>query len=157
MRRFIVAALVLAAWAGQAVAQCAEPRADLRGDWGTARFNIEIADEPEEVQRGLMFRESMPANAGMLFIYDRPQLVGFWMKNTLIPLDMVFVGADGVVRKVHENAIPGDETTIIGGTDIQYVIEINGGMAGMLGIGPGTEVRRPRLDQDLAAWPCEGQ
>ncbi|MDJ0627194.1 MAG: DUF192 domain-containing protein [Rhodobacter sp.] len=147
----------LVAAAGAALADCAETRADLRGDWGTARFTIEVADEPEEVQRGLMFRESMPANAGMLFIYDRPQLVGFWMKNTLIPLDMVFVGSDGVVRKVHANAIPGDETTIIGGRDIQFVLEINGGMASMLGIGPGTELRHPRIDQAQAAWACEGQ
>ncbi|MDJ0825165.1 MAG: DUF192 domain-containing protein [Rhodobacter sp.] len=148
------AAIIFAVVTSGAWANCEDTRADLRGDWGTARFNIEVADEPEEVQRGLMFREALPANAGMLFIYDRPQLVGFWMKNTLIPLDMIFIGADGVVRKVHQNAIPGDETTIIGGSDIQFVLEINGGMTEMLGIGPGSELRHPRIDQALAAWDC---
>ncbi|MDF0599491.1 DUF192 domain-containing protein [Psychromarinibacter sp. C21-152] len=120
-----------------------------------ARFSVEIADDPAEVARGLMHRESMPKSAGMLFIYPQPQTTHFWMRNTLIPLDMIFIGADGVVRKVHENAVPLDETPIFGGDDIQYVLEINGGLAGMLGIDAGDELRHPAVDQDLAAWPCD--
>lgn len=139
-----------------AAAQCAEDRLDLRGDWGSARFTVEVADEAQEVARGLMFRESMATTAGMLFVYPRPQRVAFWMRNTLIPLDMIFAGPDGVVRKVHANAVPLDETPIPGGApDIQFVLEINAGLAERFGIGPGTEIRHPEIDQALAAWTCE--
>ncbi len=151
----LVAAAFLAAFAGPALAVCSEDRLDLRGDFGNARFTVEVADDGEEIRQGLMFRESMPASAGMLFVYPRPTTVHFWMRNTLIPLDMVFIGADGVVRKVHANAVPLDETPIPGGNDIQYVLEINGGMAGMLGIAAGAEIRHPRIDPTQAAWPCD--
>ena len=90
----------------------------------------------------------------MLFVYDRAQPVSFWMKNTLIPLDMLFIGSDGRVRKVQENAVPRDETPIPGGDDIRYVLEIGGGLAARLGIGPGAELRHPSVDPALAAWPC---
>jgi len=103
-----------------------------------------------------MHVEQMPRMSGMLFVYERPQSVSFWMENTLIPLDMLFVGPDGVVRNVHENAIPLDRTSIPGGSDdIQYVLEINGGMAAEFGIAEGTELRHSSIDQSLAAWPCE--
>ena len=98
----------------------------------------------------------MAAAAGMLFVYEFPQRVGFWMENTLIPLDMIFMSADGVVRKIHENAVPLDRTVIPGGDDIQHVLEINGGMSGMLGVTVGSELRHPAIDQAQAAWPCEG-
>jgi hypothetical protein len=75
------------------------------------------------------------------------------MKNTLIPLDMIFADARGVVRRVHENAVPGDLTPIPGGDDILVVLEVNGGMARQLGIAPGTVLRHPSLGQG-AAWPC---
>ena len=90
----------------------------------------------------------------MFFVYDRPRIVAFWMKNTRIPLDMIFAGADGRVRKIQENARPFDETAIPGGDDIQFVLEINGGLAGRLGITPGAELRHPAIDSDRAAWPC---
>ncbi len=152
----LFAALGLAAIASSATAECSETRVDLRGDWGTARFTVEVADTPDERAQGLMNRPSMPASAGMLFIYERPQSVVFWMENTLIPLDMIFMSADGVVRHIHENAIPLDRTTIPGGDDIQYVLEINGGMSAMLGVGVGSELRHPAIIQSLAAWPCAG-
>ncbi len=137
-------------------AECAENRVDLRGDWGQARFTVEVADDHEERALGLMNRPAMAASAGMLFVYEYPQRVGFWMENTLIPLDMIFMGADGVVRHVHENAVPLDRTLIPGGDDIQYVLEINGGMSSLLGVGVGAELRHPAIDQGLAAWPCTG-
>lgn len=90
----------------------------------------------------------------MLFVYDAPQIATFWMRNTLIPLDMIFADETGLVTHVHENAVPLDETTINGGENVQYVLEINGGLAGRLGIGPGTELRHPSIG-DQAAWPCE--
>jgi len=146
--------LLAASLVGQAAAQCADTRVDLRGPWGTARFSVEIADDSEERARGLMYRESMPASSGMLFVYARPQHVAFWMENTLIPLDMIFVDAGGRVLKVHENARPLDRTAIDGGDDVLAVLEINGGMAGRLGIQPGTELRH-RVFGPGAAWPCD--
>lgn len=136
-----------------ASATCDVGRVDLRGDWGTARFSVEVADDPEERSLGLMNRDHMPASAGMLFVYERPQRAVFWMKNTLIPLDMIFLDAEGVVTHVHENAVPQDLTGIDGGDGVQYVLEINGGLAGRLGIGKGSELRHPAIGAE-AAWPC---
>ncbi len=136
-------------------ADCADTRVDLRGDWGAARFTVELADAPDERALGLMHRENLPRSSGMLFVYDYPQRVGFWMENTLVPLDMIFMDEAGVVQKVHENAVPLDRTLIPGGDDILAVLEINGGMARALGIDVGTQLRHPALDPSVAAWPCK--
>ncbi len=133
---------------------CAPDRLDIRGDWGTARFGIEIADDPSEQARGLMFRESLAASAGMLFVYPRPGRPSFWMKNTLIPLDMLFLRPDGTVAHVHANAIPGDLRGIQGGDGILAVLEIRGGLAAALGIGVGDQVRHPAFEAGGAAWSC---
>jgi hypothetical protein len=119
----------------------------------TARFAVEVADDAAERNRGLMFREHLPTSAGMLFIYERPQRASFWMKNTLIPLDMVFADAAGRVTRVHEGAVPGDLTVIDGGEGVQFVLEINARLAARLGIGPGAVMRHPAIAD--AAWPCE--
>lgn len=134
---------------------CREDVLYLRGDWGSARFTVDVADTPELRSRGLMFVEKMPTMTGMLFAYERAQTVSFWMKNTLIPLDMIFADDAGVVQRVHENAIPGDLTSIPGGTGIQFVLEINGGMADRLGIDAGTQMRHPAIPGETAAWACE--
>lgn len=134
-------------------ASCDAARIDLRGDWGQARFAVEVADDPQERSQGLMFRESMATGAGMLFVYERPQRAVFWMKNTLIPLDMIFADATGTVTRVHSNAIPHDETGIDGGEGVKYVLEINGGLAERFGIEPGTELRHPSIE--AATWVCE--
>ena len=151
---FAVCAL-LAVSAGQAQAACAPETLDLRGPAGVARFHVEIADTGAERNRGLMFRETLPSAAGMLFVYDTPQDVSFWMKNTLISLDMIFADATGTVRRVHEAAVPGDLTPIPGGADIQYVLEINAGMAKRLGIAEGAQMRHPAIAAEKAAWPCD--
>ncbi len=148
-------AFVVSGFAAPVLAQCAEDRVELRGDWGTARFRVEIADDPQERAIGLMNRPQMARMAGMLFVYDRPQPVSFWMENTLIPLDMIFVDGTGLVARVHENAIPLDRTGIPGGDGIQFVLEINGGMAETLGIKAGSELRHPAIPQATAVWPCE--
>ncbi len=101
-----------------------------------------------------MFVEDMPAMEGMLFIYDRPQPASFWMRNTLIPLDMLFLDETGTVTRIHENAVPEDETPIPGGDAVLSVLEINGGMAARFGIEEGSQLRHPDLPQDVAAWPC---
>lgn len=131
---------------------CRADTLHLRGSFGKARFSVDVADDAPERAKGLMHVEKMPASYGMLFVYPAPQPVAFWMKNTLIPLDMIFADASGVVRHVHSNAVPGDLTSIPGGDDIQYVLEINGGLARMLGIRPGAELRHPAIGDP--AWPC---
>ncbi|MEX0970246.1 MAG: DUF192 domain-containing protein [Paracoccaceae bacterium] len=145
------------ALASSAVAQSCDPLIlSARGQGVEARFDVEVVETPQDKARGLMFRESLPMFSGMLFVYDRPQRVSFWMRNTLIPLDMVFIGADGVVLNVHANAQPLDETGIPGGSDdIQYVLEVNGGLARMLNIVPGVVIQHPAIDSTLAAWPCD--
>lgn len=147
--------IALLAGAGPLHAACAPDRLDLRGPSGVARFHVEVADTGEERSRGLMFREKLASSAGMLFVYDKPESVAFWMKNTLIPLDMIFADATGTVKSVHSGAVPGDLTPIRGGDGIQFVLEINGGMAKRLGITAGTVIRHPAIPPATAAWPCE--
>ncbi|WP_353472265.1 DUF192 domain-containing protein [Salipiger sp. H15] len=147
----LLALTLLGAQAAQAA--CDPGELQLRGDWGSARFGVVVADSVPLRAKGLMFVESMPSSAGMLFVYDEPHDVSFWMKNTLIPLDMVFADAQGVVISVHANAIPGDETSIPSGGPAQYVLEINGGMAARLGIDAGSQMQHPAITD--AAWSCE--
>jgi len=97
-------------WAGAVAAECAPDAVAIRGDFGEARFRVAVADDPVERAQGLMGVPEMPTGSGMLFLYDRPQRATFWMRNTLIPLDMIFAGSDGVVTRVHENAVPLDES-----------------------------------------------
>jgi uncharacterized membrane protein (UPF0127 family) len=148
------ALLALALAGGAAAADCTAGIADLRDGDATLRFTVEVADTEAERAHGLMFREQLPQFGAMLFVYESAQPVAFWMKNTLIPLDMLFFDDAGRLARVHSNAQPRDETPIPGGTDIRYVLEINGGMAESLGIEPGAELRHPALDQTLAAWGC---
>lgn len=154
-QKALTAALLMSLSAGAALAgECRDDQVMLRGDWGEAQFAVEVADDDEERARGLMHRESMPRSSGMLFVYPGPQAVGFWMKNTLIPLDMLFADKTGTVRYVHRNAEPLSERAIFGGNNIQYVLEINAGLTEQLGLKKGTEMRHPSMDANMAAWPC---
>jgi uncharacterized protein len=139
--------------AGQAMG-CADDRVTVSGDWGHANFSVTIADTGPERSQGLMNVPQMPLMTGMLFVYDSPHAASFWMHNTLIPLDMLFAGPDGTILSVHENAHPMDDTSIPGGDGIQYVLEINGGLAGRLGIAVGDVLQHPSFGPD-AAMPCE--
>ena len=106
-------------------------------------FNIWIADTNERRARGLMFVRQLDADAGMLFIYPAAQPIAMWMKNTFIPLDMLFVAADGRVAKVVEHTRPQSLETIESGQPVRAVIELNAGTAGRLHIGPGAQVIHP--------------
>ena len=122
-----------------------------------ARFNVEIADTDAERALGLMNREKLVASAGMLFVYDTPRRASFWMKDTLIPLDMIFADSAGRVTRVHSGAKPLDKTAINGGKDVRFVLEINGGLAKRLGIKAGSVLRNPVIDQAIAVWPCNSE
>lgn len=134
---------------------CAPDQLDVRSSNSSVRFSTEVVDSPESRAQGLMNRETLGMFTGMLFVYPNPQPMWFWMRNTLIPLDMVFIDAQGVVQYVHENAIPLDETMIFGGDDIQYVFEINGGLARTLEIAVGSEVRHPSISGLEVIWTCD--
>ncbi|WP_451992026.1 DUF192 domain-containing protein [Azospirillum argentinense] len=107
---------------------------------GKYRFDVELAETPAQQAQGLMFREKMAADAGMLFIYDRPQPASFWMKNTLIPLDMIFIGTDGRIVNIHANAVPQSLDAVNSAGPVKGILEINGGMSARLGIRPGDRV-----------------
>ncbi len=138
--------------AGAAQAACSEAQVELRWSGGKAQFAVEVADTDAERAKGLMFVEAMPRSSGMLFVYETPRRATFWMKNTLIPLDMIFADEQGRVTQVHSNAIPQDTTTIDGGPGVRFVLEINGGLAKRMGIGPGAEMRHPAIEDGV--WPC---
>jgi len=107
---------------------------------GPHKFAVEVATTPEQHEQGLMFRRSMAADAGMLFDFGTPAPQTFWMKNTLIPLDMLFVGADGRIVNIHERAVPLSTDMIPSAGPVRAVVELNGGTAARLGIRPGDRV-----------------
>lgn len=142
--------------AGPALAECSQDKVHLRGPFGQVAFTVEIADEPAGQALGLMHRPSMPRFSGMLFDFHGPGSRSFWMENTLIPLDMLFIDETGVVRHIHHRARPLDRTPISGGSDaIRYVLEINGGMAETLRLMPGIEMQHLSVPADRAVWPCQ--
>lgn len=134
-------------------AECADDRLTVLGSFGQATFTVDIADDPQERAQGLMFVEEMATLEGMLFVYERPQRVSFWMKNTLIPLDLLFASPQGEILRIHQNAIPGDLTPIPGGEGVQMVLEVNGGLAARLGIKEGDVMQHPSFGAD-AISPC---
>jgi uncharacterized membrane protein (UPF0127 family) len=119
-------------------------------DNGERSFSIEIADDPGERSRGLMFRQEMDENHGMLFVFEESQPVGFWMKNTPLPLDLLFIGADGRVRAI-EKGEPFSEAPIAPGEPVQFVLELNAGTAAKTGIEDGDMIRHPAISQAAGA------
>ena len=103
------------------------------------RFTVEVARTPEEQQRGLMFRESLAPDRGMIFPYEPPQPVAFWMKNTLIPLDLIFIRADGTIANI-ETAVPLSLDSVPSSGEAAAVLEIAGGRSAELGIKAGDKV-----------------
>ncbi|MDO5643567.1 MAG: DUF192 domain-containing protein [Paracoccus sp. (in: a-proteobacteria)] len=151
--------------AGQGAAKGIVPVADCAADQAIfaqagQTIRVEIADTPAARAQGLMNVAELAPLSGMLFIYEAPQPAAFWMKNTLIPLDMIFMDAQGVIRHIHADAIPHDLTAIPGhlpddpDPNRLMVLEIAGGEAARLNLTEGMAMTHPRLDQTLAAAPC---
>ncbi|OHD05446.1 DUF192 domain-containing protein [Sphingopyxis sp. RIFCSPHIGHO2_12_FULL_65_19] len=103
-------------------------------------FNVEVARTDAEQDRGLMFRTSLPADGGMLFPFQKPRIGSFWMKNTLIPLDMIFIRADGSIDRIAENTIPESLEPVVSGGEVSAVLELAGGTAARLGIDESAKV-----------------
>ena len=113
---------------------------------GKQSFTVEIADDAGERERGLMFRQKMDTRHGMLFVFEATQPVGFWMKNTSLPLDLVFIGQDGIVRAVRHGE-PMSEAIITPDEPVRFVLELNAGTAEKAGIKTGVRVHHPAIDK----------
>ena len=148
-RRFLLLAVL------GALAACATPtapearRADARVEslelvpavGRPVRFNVEVVDNDATRERGLMYRRSLGPNAGMLFDFQSPRSVSFWMKNTYIPLDIIFIAPDGAILNIAERATPLSETPLPSAGPVRGVLEIAGGRAAALGVRAGDKVR----------------
>ncbi len=140
---FVTVLIVLAPLA--ACGSGADDALVIHSESGDHRFTVEVVDTDEGRARGLMYRDSLAPDAGMLFDFREERPVSFWMKNTFIPLDMIFIRADGTIANVHVNAVPHDITGIPSDGPVQFVLEIPGGRSVELGIGAGDTVEHPRI------------
>jgi uncharacterized membrane protein (UPF0127 family) len=145
--------LLLVVLGTDTAAECRDDRVTIKGGFGEAHFTVQIATDAAERAQGLMNVPEMGTLEGTLFTYDEPRTVSFWMHNTLIPLDMIFAGPDGIIIAIHENAVPLDRTSIPS-EGVQFALEINGGLAGRLGIKLGHALQHPAIGRG-AALPCE--
>jgi uncharacterized membrane protein (UPF0127 family) len=140
--------------AAPAQAACPADRIDIRVEPDRiVAFSVEIADTPEERSRGLMHRTDLARDAGMLFLFETPRPVTFWMKDTPLSLDMIFIAPDGRVCGLIENATPFTLDPRPSGCVTRAVLEVHGGTARALGVGVGDAVRHPAFGRD-AAWAC---
>ena len=103
-------------------------------------FSVEMATTPGEQETGLMFRKVVPADSGMLFVFPTVQPEPFWMKNTLVPLDMVFINPDGTIRAIAENTVPFSLAPVDSGGPVLAVLELQGGITAKDGISVGDRV-----------------
>lgn len=160
-RTFLTGVAACGAFGGAAQAltplapPCDMDRVTITGGFGKAAFNVDVAADEQTRARGLMHVESMPLSKGMLFVYQRPQFMSFWMRNTLIELDMLFLDGFGVIKHIHHRAQPLDETPISPGDMMLIgVLEINGGLARRLGIKVGDVLRHPSFVSLDDPWHC---
>ena len=108
----------------------------IKSKGGARQFSVEVAATPDQQEKGLMFRKSLAGDRGMIFPYEPPQSVAFWMKNTLIPLDIIYIRSDGTIVRITK-AQAMDLTPLPSGEPIAAVLEIRGGRAAELGIAEG--------------------
>ena len=139
--RFVMLALGIMISPGLATAQTDQlQKIEIASKSGSHSFLVELAANDQQRARGLMYRKELPLGRGMLFDFQREQEVGFWMKNTYIPLDMIFIRADGTIHRIAANTEPLSERTVAAGAPVRYVLEVIGGTAAKLGIEPGDKV-----------------
>lgn len=160
--RALIAALALCLLAltpnfAHALQACRDTSADLRLGDIQVRFRVELAQTNRERARGLMHRERLARNRGMLFIYPAPHRASFWMKNTPIPLDILFMDESGTVQRIAKHTTPFSLEPIPGGDGIQFVLEINAGLSDKFRLAEGAQLRHPAIDQSKAAWKCNQQ
>ena len=135
-------------------ADCNEGHVHLSGPWGSAKFQVKVMDDEAERARGLMNRPQLAKFSAMLFVYERERILSFWMKNTLIGLDMLFFDSAGRLVNIRADAIPGDETPLRSTGPAQYVLEINAVLASALKMGPDTVLSHASLAGDEKTPGC---
>ena len=123
----------------------------LKTQSGHHTYTVEIAETPGEKVRGLMFRRSLPQDRGMIFLYDPPQRATMWMRNTYIPLDMIFITEQGTVLRIEANTEPFSTKVIDSGGIAEAVLELNAGEAARIGLKPGDQV----VFEGLGSAPAE--
>ena len=148
VQRFAVLAgfiLIVGLAGGAGWAQATFERSSLTIETAAARhaFDIELALTPQQQAQGLMFRRALAADAGMLFYHQRDNVVSMWMRNTFLPLDMLFVAADGRIVHIVERTVPQSLTTISAGRPVRAVLEVNAGTVRRLSIKPGDRLIHP--------------
>lgn len=151
---FLVGAVIPVSFAGQTVGRQSmafdsEPLSIASRKGQTHKFTVELALTPPQLELGLMYRDSMPADHGMLFDFGTPRPVMMWMKNTKLPLDMLFLDQKGVVTHIQENAVPYSEAIISSGGPVAYVIELNAGIVRKLGLAVGDTVTSATISGKL--------
>src|SRR6266480_3328628 len=139
---FSVLILPLGGSAGRLPAAELQPL-EIASRTGVHVFAVELASTAEEQARGLMFRRELPEGQGMLFDFQREQPATFWMKNTYVSLDMIFIRADGTIVRIAENTVPLSEALVPSGGPVRAVLEVVAGTARKLGIAPGDRVAHP--------------
>jgi hypothetical protein len=139
----LVGFLILGIFSGCAIASPSLPVTTITVDTksGPKMFTVELASDPQSQQQGLMFRKEIAPDAGMLFDFHDPLMLTFWMKNTFLPLDMLFIRADGIISTIATNTVPLTTTPVPSAEPVRAVLEINGGRAQQLGIHAGDRVR----------------
>lgn len=130
-------------WAGAPAIPAGLETLEIASKTGVHAFSVELATTEAEREKGLMYRKSLPEGQGMLFDFQRDQEVGFWMKNTYIPLDMIFIRSDGRIWRIAENTEPLSERIVPSNGPVRAVLEVIGGTARKLGIAPGDRVAHP--------------
>lgn len=106
-------------------------------------FSVEVAETEDQLHQGLMFRDAMAPDAGMLFLLGTEEIASFWMRNTFLPLDMLFIARDGRITNIHHNAAPGSTAIVSSTAPVTGVLELNGGVAARLGIHAGDRIIHP--------------
>lgn len=144
-QRFAAVSAILAVALPLSACSADESKLSIQSANGEHQFTVEVVDTPEGRAKGLMYRQELADDAGMLFDFKEQRPVSFWMRNTFIPLDMLFIEADGTVLNIHENARPHDTTSIPSAGPVQFVLEIPGGRSVDLGIEAGDQVSHPRI------------
>ena len=141
---------VEAASASQQMQFASEPLTIVTAGGKKHKFVVELALNDAQRERGLMFRKTMASDHGMLFDFARSRHVMMWMENTALPLDMLFLDANGTITHIAANAVPYSEAIIDSETPVRYVIELNGGLAAKLGLAIGDKAASATIAKGLS-------
>ena len=137
-----------------ALASCENNKLTIFSAMSKHVFYVEIADDSIKRANGLMFKKSLKDFDGMVFLYDKPSRLVFWMKNTLIPLDIIFFDERGIIKKIYVGATPLSKKKIFGGSNLIGALEISGNLTSKLGFSEGDSIQFNLLDNKNAVWPC---